>query len=224
MLSLSAARMALGRLDRPLSFGLLLVLLAVFVWGGGFLLAGQAALNPWEPTYLVVLFLAYLFLLAMLVVYLSTEISEELGHNTYLDRESFFLRSARVFLILLVGFAVLFALSYVGPLVLLVLGLPVSLIALYASVIVAIDGYSITGALLEALYVIRDVYVDVFEFIALSFVLFSVLAVLDQLGGIVGPIVATTLSVLIVLPWLVGFVVVSYLRRYPIVVAALRRI
>ncbi len=224
MLSLSAARLAFSRPDRPLSFGLLLVLLAVFVLGGGFLLAGQAVLNPWEPTYLVAVFLAYILLFSMLLVYLSTEISEELGHNTYLDREAFFVRSARVFLLLLVGFSVLFALSYMSSLALLLLGLSLSVIMLYASVIVAIDGYSIHGAVVEALYVLRDVYVDVLEFLALSFVLFSILAVLDQIGGLVGPILTTTLSVLVVLPWLLSFVVLSYLRRYPIVVAALRRI
>jgi len=95
-----------------------------------------------------------------------------------------------------------------------------TLITVYASVVAAIDGYTILGALKESLFVVHGQLAHVAEFVVLSLLVLIPIFLIDLVGGVI----ATALFTFIVIPWLTAHVVLTYLYRYPLVVATLSKL
>lgn len=160
-------------------------------------------------------------LFSYIFVWFASELSEALGHNAYLSGEDFLIRGFRVFLIWLVVYLVASAVFYSSIPFSNVVVFFISLISVYASVVTAIDGYSIFGAYVEAVKVIVDQIFHVLEFVVLSSLVILPIFLIDITGGFFGTVVSTILITFAVIPWLTAHTVLTYLYRFPLVVATL---
>ena len=221
----TSLRAAFVEPSRSFQYAFLLFVAALFALVGGYFMGGLAILSYDLNTATVVTALLMILLFSYIFTWFASDISQFLGHKTYLSREEFAARGFRVFLLWVVMYALTFFLyNYVAFPFDAIFSFLLSLLAIYATVIVAIDGYSIAGALKASLSLIRDQWAHVLEFIVLSLLLFIPIFLVDTLGGLFGSVLAVVLMTFLAVPWLTTHVILTYLYRYPIVVAALSKL
>jgi len=205
-----------------LQMSYLLIFIALFAYLGGYFLAGQAVvpydfkLWPTIASVIILLVFAYVF------AWFADELARDLGHETYMNREAFFVRSFNIFLLWLVVDALVFAFYVSLPVWLAsLLSFALSILAVYASAAIAVDGASIPSSLVHAWNTIVKNSYHVFEFLVLSFFLLLFVFVLDAYSGFLGVFLSVLVITYVVLPWLMAHAVLTYLQKYPIVVSSL---
>jgi hypothetical protein len=220
----TSIRLAYQNASRPLQFSVLLLFVALFVAVGGYFLAGQAVVQydfSWPATIagaLVLLSFAYV------VAWFADEIAKQVGHETYMNREAFFIRGANIFLLWL-GVDVVswllyaFAPHWLAAIVSFVL----SLYAVYASVAIAVDGASLRASFAYAHETLLKQGAHVLEFLLLAFFLLIPIFVLDAYSGFLGMVLSVLLVTYLLLPWLLSHAILTYLQKYPMVVSYLKR-
>lgn len=217
-------RIMVLRYHDALLFALLLPAAAVVYALGGVVLSGAVAVLYTSDPFLLALSLLPLGVFSLVYARYVSGISEYLGHRTYMSPEELLRRGVRMFLLM----AVLVALSvlsvmhvpYVGPL----LSLFLSLCALTAGTIIAVDGAGLLAAMRTAAAFIVGRAPSFAEFLVLSFLLFLPVVLLDVYGGWFGSLLSLGLLTFFVVPWLSAELALIYLCRYPLVGRALRRL
>lgn len=221
----TSLRAAFVEPSRSFQYSLMLFLAALFALVGGYFMGGLAILSYDLSVGAVVAALLMILLFSYIFVWFASDLSSFLGHKTYLSREEFAIRGARVFVLWAIAYALtFFFFNYVSYPFDAVLSFIVSLFAIYATVIIAIDGYSIVSSVSASLSLLRDQWLHVLEFIVLSLLLVIPVFLIDAVGGFFGSVLAIILMTFLAIPWLTTHVVLTYLYRYPIVVAALRKL
>jgi len=221
----TALRTAFLDASRPLQYALLLFVAALFALVGGHFVGGLAVLSYEPDVGTVVTALLTVLLFSYIFVWYASELSESLSHRTYLSKEEFLLRGLRVFIIWVLVYLAVF-LFYTGlpyP-VNGLLAFFVALTAVYASVVVAVDGYTVFGAFVESFAVVRSRFFHVAEFVALSVFLLLPAFLIGAVGGFPGTVLSLVLITVVVMPWLSAHAVLTYLYKYPFVVAALNKL
>ena len=221
----ASLRAAFRDVSRPLQYSLMLFVAALFALVGGYFMGGLAIV-PYDIDVAPALTAAFIvFIFSYIFVWYACELSESLGHRAYLSREEFLVRGFRVFLLWFLSYVVVFLLySYLPPALGGLIAFFVTLLAVYASVVAAIDGYTISGAFRESLAIVRDQLAHVAEFVVFSVLLLLPVFLVDAVLGFFGAVLAVMLVTFVVIPWLTAHAVLTYLYRYPIVVAALSKL
>ena len=102
-----------------------------------------------------------------------------------------------------------------------ILAFALSILAVYASAAIAVDGASIPASLSHAWNtVVKNPY-HVLEFLVLSFFLLLFVLVLDAYSGFLGVFLSVLIVNYVILPWLMAHAILTYLYKYPIVVSSL---
>ncbi len=218
----TSIRLAYRNRSRPLQLSYLLIFVALFAYLGGYFLAGQAVvpydfkLWPTVAAVLILLVFAYVF------AWFADELARDLGHETYMNREAFFLRGFNIFLLWLVVDALMYVFYLFLPVWLAsVLSFALSILAVYASAAIAVDGASIPASFSHAWNtVVKNPY-HVLEFLVLSFFLLLFVFVLDAYSGFLGVFLSVLIISYAILPWLMAHAILTYLYKYPIVVSSL---
>ncbi len=211
--------------SRAFQYSFLLFVAALFALVGGYFMGGLAVLSYDLNVGAVVAALLMILLFSYIFVWFASDLSQFLGHKTYLSREDFAVRGLRVF-VLWTGVYVLtyFLYKYVSHPADAIIELVVTLFAIYSTVIIAIDGYSIAGSIRASWDLMRDQWAHVLEFLVLSLLVVVPIFLVDAIGGLFGEVLAVALMTFLAIPWLSTHVVLTYLYRYPIVVAALSKL
>lgn len=212
-------------ISRSFQYSLMLFVAALFALVGGYFMGGLAVLSYDLSISAIVAAILMLLLFSYIFVWFASDLSEFLGHRTYLSRDEFFIRGFRVFVVWFVAYLITFFLyTYVSYPFDAIISFIIALFATYASVVAAIDGFSISGAIKESWIVMRDQLAHVVEFVVLSLLIFIPIFLIDVIGGFFGEVLAVALVTFLAIPWLTTHVVLTYLYRYPIVVAALSKL
>jgi len=221
----TSLRAAFVEPSRSFQYSFMLFVAALFALVGGYFMGGLAILSYDLNTATVITALLMILLFSYIFTWFASDLSEFLGHKTYLSREDFAARGFRIFILWTIMYAITFLLyNYVPYPVDAILSFILTLFAIYATVIAAIDGYSIAGAFKASLSLMRDQWAHVVEFIVLSLLLLIPIFLVDTVGGLFGSVLAVALMTFLAIPWLTTHVVLTYLYRYPIVVAALSKL
>jgi len=217
----TSLRIAFRDASHSLQYSFLLFVAALFALVGGHFVGGLAVL-PYDLDFgVAVAALLMVLLFSYIFVWFASEISEFLSHRAYLSGEDFLVRGFRVFSMWLFSYLVVFLLySYLPNPFHGILAFFLTLITVYASVVAAIDGYTVIGAFKESLTVLRGQFAHVAEFAVLSLLVLIPVFLIDLVGGVI----ATAIFTFIVLPWLTAHAVLTYLYRYPLVVATLSKL
>jgi|GEM_PF-3581913 len=218
----TSIRLVYRNRSRPLQLSYLLIFIALFAYFGGYFLAGQAVvpydfkLWPTVTAVLILLVFAYAF------AWFADELARDLGHETYMNREAFFIRGFNIFLFWLVVDALMYVFYLFLPVWLAsILSFALSILAVYASAAIAVDGASIPSSLVHAWNTIVKNSYHVLEFLVLSFFLLLFIFVLDAYSGFLGVFLSVLIINYVILPWLMAHAILTYLYKYPIVVSSL---
>ncbi len=198
------------------------MVIAAFAYAGGYFLAGQSVLPYYPSFWPAVASVVLLLMFSFIFVWFADEISSDVGHSTYMDRESFLVRGLKVFIVWLVVDAVMFAsFIFLPDWFASLLSFVLSVLAVYASAAIAVDGASIPAAVVMSWSTIVRQPLLVLEFLLLSFFLLLLVFVLDTYSGFLGLFVSVLLVTYLILPWLSAHAVLTYLYKYPMVVSSL---
>ncbi|NPA76158.1 MAG: hypothetical protein GXN93_00165 [Candidatus Diapherotrites archaeon] len=215
-------RLAYRKSSRPLQFSYLLIFVALFSAVGGYFLAGQAVVPYDFKLWPTIASVAILLVFSYIFAWFADELAKDVGHETYMDRESFALRGFYIFVLWLVVDVLMYVMYMFLPSWLAaVLGFLASILAVYASAAIAVDGASIPAAIVLAWDTIRRQPAHILEFLAISFFLLLFVFVLDAYSGFLGMFLSVLLVTYLVLPWLLAHAILTYLYKYPIVVSSL---